>query len=287
MSLCKNCNTTPYDIAISKGEKICVNCIKKLERVFCSYCKLDFHLLEKDQGSFSPICPACKDAYRKHSHAPTVCIMCCCVSAFDGQVCYNCKRQQEKYGQAHKCSKCNHFCAFQRDPHAPLDQLQCLLCTRMRKLQERETKRRSGSKESEILSKMLRVEEDLTKLTKLEAQELINAWQRDVLHDFSQLEAHYGATIQQLTLNLADATSSTRKETTQRDIVIKTKDTEILNLKGEISDLKAKITIMEQKHRQDLDSSELEILRDRCDNLMSENARLKSQILNLRQQLNS
>jgi len=142
--LCVNCHEQPY----SSAERLCDKCLRKLERVECAYCRIDFHQLSVDADAQRT--PACHECRKKATAfgAPSACAYCSVVAAWSGGKCSRCERLELEHGPPGACVECKLVCAFDKDEaqRAKVDGLLlCFLCTRKYKRRRHEEERKSAA----------------------------------------------------------------------------------------------------------------------------------------------
>lgn len=161
-SVCVNCREQPY----SSAEHLCDKCLRKLERVECTYChivrhsprhgrnstkkkKKDFHRLDADAAAERTV--ACHDCWKKASAhgAPSACSYCGVQAAWSGGKCSRCERLELEHGAPSPCDECGLACAFEKEDAAQRAKvdglLLCFLCTRKFKRRRHAEERRSAS----------------------------------------------------------------------------------------------------------------------------------------------
>lgn len=129
--MCVNCHKHKYR-EVSRSEKLCNSCLLTLDRVDCSFCQRDFHLLTKNKAASPVACKECFGLYRKYGE-PQRCVYCNQKSAFQGTKCAPCTISEQRYGQPVGCEKCFKINAFKKPGNITskvVGQLLCLLCTR-------------------------------------------------------------------------------------------------------------------------------------------------------------
>ena len=117
---CQNCLKKIKDKQLlGKGERLCKNCLRKLPRCSCVFCKLSFHLLDSQrdaavaaaQGASSshstgsspmvssPVaCPECTERKAQFGE-PKNCEYCQLRSAFVGSRCHYCTKSETRFGE--------------------------------------------------------------------------------------------------------------------------------------------------------------------------------------------
>ncbi|KAL0246145.1 hypothetical protein GEMRC1_007359 [Eukaryota sp. GEM-RC1] len=268
MPTCRNCSSNPVVSHISRGEKICPECLKRLSRVVCCYCRIDFHQLERDAKNPEqvPVCDHCKHNLNTLQTEPSYCEFCGNKAAWTGSLCHNCDRQRDKYGEPCQCIKCNLYCAFRREPDMKDDQLMCLLCTRAIKLDERDKSRKRRSSVMDDYARTAELKEHLEEsgYREMEAQMLLDRYerQRGVQKLDNQKE------IDELRKQLVS--KSDQMEQLQQDNV---------KLRRQLAELRGRMEQMHKDHQRDQDASSATLLKDMVDDLRSENAKLKAALL--------
>ena len=92
-------------------EKICNQCLRALPRVFCAYCKKDFHLLNKDSGKVRCVCRDLLTRARAADVARSL-MGCTHTQTPEQQWCPSCAEQHSLYGRPRACAVCTLPCAF-------------------------------------------------------------------------------------------------------------------------------------------------------------------------------
>ena len=119
MVRCSNCQgKIKSKQLLGKGEKLCKGCLRKLPRRTCVYCKVSFHLLDRDRrgapaeasaaaatagtpsGDSTPV--ACADCTKRKEEfgEPQECEYCELRSAFVGTKCHHCAKSETRFGQS-------------------------------------------------------------------------------------------------------------------------------------------------------------------------------------------
>ena len=123
MVRCSNCQLKiKSKELLGKGEKLCKGCLRKLPRCTCVYCKVSFHLLDRNRraataagapaeasttatvGSSSADSTrlACADCTKRKEEfgEPQGCEYCELRSAFVGTKCHHCTKSEMRFGQS-------------------------------------------------------------------------------------------------------------------------------------------------------------------------------------------
>ncbi|KAL0205617.1 hypothetical protein P9112_000924 [Eukaryota sp. TZLM1-RC] len=273
MYLCRNCSSGQVDRTISKDEQLCLECLKKLRRVFCDYCHIDFHETESEAAiKDSTLCFRCRENQLLFQCKPHACCYCGCKSVFQSEICFYCEYQQSKYGHPFPCAECSTVSAFRRSPDTPDEQLLCLLCTRKRKLMERSQKRRHKNSDGPAEK---RLREELVTMTPLEADACISKLQRSYEQRLRNADILLAQEKQELNSQIIDL----RKQLANKTQECEKLDVQLVKAKNKVFELEGKIKYMEAEHKRELECTESHIYAERLYDLQSENARLKAQLL--------
>jgi hypothetical protein len=194
--VCVNCHEQPYNSA----ERLCDKCLRKLERVECSYCCIDFHQLSVDAESQRT--PACHECGKKASAfgAPSACAYCNVVAAWSGGKCSRCERLELEHGPPQACAECKLVCAFDKDEaqRAKVDGLLlCFLCTRKYKRRRHDEERKSATASSRTAEQWKAACDEL--------QRRIAAVKKQSAADLKQAAAETAALVAPLTALLEQA----------------------------------------------------------------------------------
>ncbi|EDO46673.1 predicted protein [Nematostella vectensis] len=125
---CTKCHSRHPFEELSRGDQLCKKCRKSFPLVTCTFCRLEFHLLDKTER---PVCKKC-DSNIKQYGQPTCCVYCNIRAAFNGDKCSRCESSEKKYGTPVLCEQCKLKCAFKKSDESKekVDgKVLCLLCT--------------------------------------------------------------------------------------------------------------------------------------------------------------
>ncbi|KAL0238845.1 hypothetical protein PCE1_004536 [Barthelona sp. PCE] len=158
---CLNCNERPL-CPEAKAEPLCLDCLKRLNRHTCDFCKIDHHLMERDENAENKLCFDCRRYFKRYQEEPTFCSYCAHKACFGGKsICYRCEKQEVKYGSPSACEDCGKLSAFSSPSILSKSEGRtiCFWCLReflTQKRREKSMSRKRTAKQTDLISKLQR-----------------------------------------------------------------------------------------------------------------------------------